>query len=489
MGANDILAVDVHQDCSPTNAEKDGSRSSPFGNTRRRLPIRPTKSATVITTTHSKQKQKTKRRRRIKEYNEKPLALNIILGFTLLFLFCYAYVSYHTYALLRNHHKDPSSSQIMQNQTLSEQGKSSSSASFAAEDWEFEGVVHVIQTRLMQFQPNLINLGLARLEFFRVFCLPTMLEQTSQNFLWIIRTDPALNTLLKTKLLDMIGYHPNILLVASNANHEGWRGHGAIEFNASHVWAGSYDLAVHFHEAAQTSIVLETRLDADDGLHSYFVENIQSQALEYLDTSIDSVDNVIVEPKWMVWCAKSHLEWQHSSPWHHTNNTKYGYLVGVKKKDCITPGLTMGYGLGAIRSDLPAGHHSKIHSSLPSCEDTNRNNTHCLERFGVDFPGAVRARSPTSAGMKRVIIGKYGNRREYKAAINQQSIQEMGWEGLERGYGITRSEATVARSYLTQHLVEICEENLRGQCTKGHSCKPSSVKYLKQLINNPPLEG
>lgn len=216
MGANDILAVDVHQDCSPTNAEKDGSRSSPFGNTRRRLPIRPTKSATVIKTTHSKQKQKTKRRRRIKEYNEKPLALNIILGFTLLFLFCYAYVSYHTYASLRNHHKDPSSSQIMQNQTLSEQGKSSSSASFAAEDWEYEGVVHVIQTRyaflnllliksfvsqcwrpgnspfplvtfmfrLMQFQPNLINLGLARLEFFRVFCLPTMLKQTSENFLW-----------------------------------------------------------------------------------------------------------------------------------------------------------------------------------------------------------------------------------------------------------------------------------------------------------------
>jgi hypothetical protein len=48
-------------------------------------------------------------------------------------------------------------------------------------------VVHVIQTRIMQYQPDLLHLGKARLGLFEAFCLRTMVMQSSQQFLWIIR--------------------------------------------------------------------------------------------------------------------------------------------------------------------------------------------------------------------------------------------------------------------------------------------------------------
>ena len=43
-------------------------------------------------------------------------------------------------------------------------------------------IVHVIYTRFMQHQPNLVELGKARLELFKTFCLTTIAEQTNQQF-------------------------------------------------------------------------------------------------------------------------------------------------------------------------------------------------------------------------------------------------------------------------------------------------------------------
>jgi hypothetical protein len=48
-------------------------------------------------------------------------------------------------------------------------------------------VVHVIQTRFQQHQPDLVHLGRARLALFKTFCLRTVSQQTSGQFLWIIR--------------------------------------------------------------------------------------------------------------------------------------------------------------------------------------------------------------------------------------------------------------------------------------------------------------
>jgi hypothetical protein len=71
--------------------------------------------------------------------------------------------------------------------------------------------IHIVNTRLQQHASNLPALGAARLELFETFCLPSMIHQTIQpqsvnqtyqsqqkfRFLWIIKTDPKLDSTLK----------------------------------------------------------------------------------------------------------------------------------------------------------------------------------------------------------------------------------------------------------------------------------------------------
>lgn len=53
-------------------------------------------------------------------------------------------------------------------------------------------IIHVIHSRFMQNQANLTALLPARLHQFVAFCLPAIVGQKSQNFIWVIKIDPAL---------------------------------------------------------------------------------------------------------------------------------------------------------------------------------------------------------------------------------------------------------------------------------------------------------
>ena len=74
-------------------------------------------------------------------------------------------------------------------------------------------LIHIVNTRFMQEQGPLNTLGMARLHLFLTFCFPTMISQTSQDFLWIIKTDPAFTTSKPfLKLLNVIRNYSNIML-------------------------------------------------------------------------------------------------------------------------------------------------------------------------------------------------------------------------------------------------------------------------------------
>lgn len=85
-----------------------------------------------------------------------------------------------------------------------------------ANDWP---LVHIVQSRFMQEQGPLETLGMARLKLFLTFCLPSMVQQSSQDFFWIIKADPQFT---KTSVFDLlirsVRSHDNIYVVASNAN-------------------------------------------------------------------------------------------------------------------------------------------------------------------------------------------------------------------------------------------------------------------------------
>lgn len=364
-------------------------------------------------------------------------------------------------------------------------------------------IVHVVQTRFMQFQPNLITLGYARLKLFQSVTIPSIVSQTNPNFLWIIRTDPLLHQSILQQLIqtlqdtfpsddnttadvDNSSYKRkmSVVLVASNDNPEGFRSEYCIhDITNATVLFGNVKIVQSYHTAAQDHTVLETRLDADDALAIQYIDNVQKSA------------NTDLKNDWMVWCAENHMEWQYSSPWD--NASKIGAIIGLKANQCITPGLTWGYTTQANRSDIPVSKHQQIFSKVPKCVRDKHHQQHgnitnrtgkCLMKLGTDkVPAALRARTPTSAGMDHVYIS---NHTEDKFPLEQiyksvwRNVQSELYDALISLFGIDQDQLLSTRNYIESNLIAIVQDALDGQCTKGHSCKKGSKIVLQRLLVN-----
>ena len=213
-------------------------------------------------------------------------------------------------------------------------------------------VVHVIQTRFMQNQPQLIHLGRARIKLFETFCRPTVLAQTNQNFLWIIRADPDLHPILVEEMEKILAGQQNIIFMGSNNQNkialssrsgESFNDYMRPENNSTPnipgvVWSGNLTLFKDAYEYAATGkgIVLETRLDADDGIHYDWIKYLQEEATLYLTHNINGRHKNIkeLEQYWKIWCVHSHIQWHPEN----STNSKVGYLLREFSNICVTPG-------------------------------------------------------------------------------------------------------------------------------------------------------
>jgi hypothetical protein len=104
--------------------------------------------------------------------------------------------------------------------------------------------------------------------------------------------------------------------------------------------------------------------------------------------------------------------------------------------------------------------------------------SNCWTRLG-QYPAALRSRTITSAGMSRVDATPEGMRYE-----NQT---DRFWKIVERDFGISRQAAETTSQYLKENLSPIILDNLKGQCTFGHSCKESSRDKLLSILNGTAL--
>jgi hypothetical protein len=186
-------------------------------------------------------------------------------------------------------------------------------------------LIHIVNTRFMQEQGALETLGMARLHLFLTFCFPTMINQSTQNFFWIIKTDPEFTTTsVFAKLVKVLEDFPNIYVVASNQNFliqpgkgGSWRdGAEGMDLLRSKIYTGNI---TELHQAIalrEERPILETRLDADDGLHIYYIQYIQWAAVkrfkipvadeEEEDITAEEQDKMesLPPPKWLYWCTR-----------------------------------------------------------------------------------------------------------------------------------------------------------------------------------------
>mmetsp|Transcript_34656 Transcript_34656/g.84047 ORF Transcript_34656/g.84047 Transcript_34656/m.84047 type:complete len:2407 (-) Transcript_34656:44-7264(-) len=385
--------------------------------------------------------------------------------------------------------------------TLHEPHISGSATYLTPEDIEEQKLVHVIHTRFMQYQPDLKMLGMARLKLFETFCLPTMTNQRSQAFLWIIRTDPELDAEVKAGLIQLLKNVPNVVVVGSNeirkgAVDMGFRSTDAIsDITEETLFMGSMELVEAYYEAAKTKTLFETNLDADDGLATEFVKRSQEVVMHLFQVNDEKQRRKQrrQQSSWLTLCAGRHAEWQFYVPWNlqdQKGSLKHGSL-----HVCITAGLTWVSQYKAAPRYTESHHLIKKETAACKDEfeqgDDPKSPTYLAHGLHEDMGcwlqiptlehtelTAIRARTPTSTGMSRVTTAAS------KWTVEDKNTNEILWSKVTVGatFRIRNREVVETHQYLDDNLPAIVEENLKGQCQKDHSCSEGIKKKLKGIL-------
>lgn len=314
-------------------------------------------------------------------------------------------------------------------------------------------VLHVVVTRFMQDQPKLLHLARARLLLFQTICLPSMIQQSTKQFIWIIQTDPQLDKNIRHALRQLLKPYPHFFLIGSNHQIQGktFRTIGK-DFLQSPMYSGNVKLLRQAYWVRNTIPLLQTRLDADDGLQKAYLETLQEHA-----TQLFRQDGL----NWYYWCIKRHFEWYSDA--NALNPVEHSKL-------CITPGLTVGLGVAPLAQEPPLDLAHDVLFKTVAKQGNACGAAVCVRMVEEVAVGAVRSRTWTSAGMMD-IFAPAGN------AIPQEQL----WELCNSHFGVQNLQQVGA--YLKAHIIDIAKDNLEGQCTNGHSCKLKSVEALQRLID------
>lgn len=334
-------------------------------------------------------------------------------------------------------------------------------------------VVHIIRTRFMQQQPHLVHLAAARLDLFKTFCLPSIQQQTTQDFLWIIGIEPHLNETILDGFLRLVETTPNILVFASRDYPAGFR---TVRYKKDKLLHGDLDLLQSYQKASQTHLTIDTRLDADDGLALTYLEALQRDASAYDGTGTT-----------VIYCPQTHVEWQQYSPWDSRDNDDMGMFLRIASPACVTPGLTVAYPINVTAKTLNISTaHNKIQRQIPPCSavsSTTKDVRHCWTSIGK--PGALRARTITSAGMASVVRQNSQMNPQQKdsteareAARHQLELRKK----IKPTFGVEDADIVSSKRRLEANLQEIVQDALDGHCTIGGSCKQSGKEQLQSVL-------
>eukprot|EP00546_Thalassionema_frauenfeldii_P010588 CAMPEP_0178918188 /NCGR_PEP_ID=MMETSP0786-20121207/13686_1 /TAXON_ID=186022 /ORGANISM="Thalassionema frauenfeldii, Strain CCMP 1798" /LENGTH=309 /DNA_ID=CAMNT_0020591867 /DNA_START=343 /DNA_END=1272 /DNA_ORIENTATION=- len=294
-------------------------------------------------------------------------------------------------------------------------------------------------------------------------------------FLWIIKVDPNLVPDLLKELISIVQPYNFIYVVASNNNYGigqkigGWRGGEAgIDILNSKVYTGNLTWLKVAHESRKARGVLETRLDADDGLNVKYLDAIEKEASQKLLWSFNQTK--LNKRRWMYWCSLHSVEWNPTPILQlEPSGDALRGVFSVKKTahHCITAGMTIGLSLGMKENQVPRYQHDKLVEQLkyskhkPNCGDSETNITKCLKFISDPLLGCVRSRTLTSAGMRGVST----DRKSF-----QQRVATSNWNNasiianvLKVEFWTHMTNVMTVNLHLSRNRFEIASDNLKGQ--------------------------
>jgi hypothetical protein len=366
-------------------------------------------------------------------------------------------------------------------------------------------ISHVIVTRFQQAQNGLLALSRSRLELLKTICLPTLVAQEDQNFVWLILTDPGLDESIKQETVELLAPYSNFFLAETpqpgelsavppanavqrwgiGAEHYteyavtwflGWVPvDGAVLGNLTYIVGGAKarDFFGLWGENPDRLLLL-TRLDSDDGVSVDFVKQLQA------DVQISFSEQQ--ELRWKYYCVGEHVEW---SPTTKSTGLEHGSTVQVLSKAdyCITAGHSIAVqashattlkALSGLWTAWP--RHFAVRGLVR--KDSVHGGCGTLDcEVGVIGPNrpihqfvAIRARTWTSAGMKRVGLGG-----------GAELIVLL--DSLEKDFAINPSLLLQVNTHFRENALGILQDAYDGQCSTGHSCKKEARQKLQKLAN------
>jgi hypothetical protein len=286
-------------------------------------------------------------------------------------------------------------------------------------------------------------------------------------------------------------------------------------------------------------IVLETRLDADDGLPASYLETIQQKAwMEWgYDRPMTSSkrnhtynnNNNHTAAKWLYWCVTNVLNWyptvltmKNTTGGSNSTRSQDGKELSLLEEHiqanrdpgslffsydstiCYSPGLTFGLPVGEIYYPRVDHYNLLWQRNRFHCTSTEEVEKDCIQPLPPSIY-AIRSRTPTSAGFKDLINISVSTTtttktssssssttpriRKKKAADQREqlvSLNVSGWDLVQQQYNISQHHAHETNLYLHRNLLLILQDNWIGQCSSGHSCKHKTKEELAYMIQSLP---
>lgn len=423
-------------------------------------------------------------------------------------------------------------------------------------------VLHTVTTRFMVGQPNHPLLARARFLLFETFCWPTMRYQTNQNYYWLVLVDPRLDATIlhdMEALLNKVPTKNAFMVLTSNTD---WVQDGIGVENATSYGVGLQTVAeefrdgrvavvtgnvTHLHRAldvigggggdGRPILVVETLLDADDGLNNRAVEWIQELAIakareqqryaRYLPPAAPapgSGSGLSLNSTWWLLCGTSHIEWHNRDVFTVTKAQyeEFGIssgLTGLRTNPyfCTSAGFTrIGLTTSAAASSASAslprltqfpndalGNHAIAFYSPPCTGDVaaaaaatggNVSLARCYRRVFPGQPFIVKSRSITSDSMENMNPKKpddyrdvaWLNKTQNPLMINET---EMTWDVLRTDFSIDRLRVWEISLFLYENRQDILEENMASRCAPGFPCNKGARKNLVNMVRSWTRQG
>jgi hypothetical protein len=425
-------------------------------------------------------------------------------------------------------------------------------------------ILHTVMTRFMVGQSSAkYELARARYLLFESFCWPTIQYQTSKNFFWLVLVDPGLDVSIINDIQSLLNAVPTNNAYMILTNNTAWSADGVGVENVTSYGVGLQTIVEEYtngklnittgnttyllraldwmtkqkkinSETNKPIMVIETLLDADDGINNKGVEWIQNVAIQRTEEQQQqqqqqqrqSHPRPLLHPTlnstWWFLCGTDHIEWHNRDIFKLTNEeyTEYGItsgLAGLRQSPyfCTSAGFTrIGITTTPSTSTSTSTSTSSNSSSsfkfpkdaysnhalafyFPECTSTTNNTTstiinnngnysHCWRREFSGEAFILKSRTITSDSMDHMNPRKtddyrdvaWLNKTDYPLLINET---ERMWNVLTKEFSIDRLHAWETSTYIFDNRRLILRQNKDSRCSPGFPCYKEAKKNLIRM--------